>query len=164
MAKDAKETQKKNSNKNNLKESNKKVVKKVNVEEKKDDKKKVNSKPIKKVVEEEIIKEEPLKKVEKVKKDKEALKEERKDKMGDFLGKINSDNVWKSALIFVGGFLVATFLFRCILWPDRIAKLENGEEPIATIDNENITANMLYNDMKESYSIDSLLKFRRMPF
>lgn len=55
-------------------------------------------------------------------------------------------------------FLVATLLFRCILWPDRIAKLENGEEPIATIDNENITANMLYNDMKESYSIDSLLR------
>lgn len=55
-------------------------------------------------------------------------------------------------------FLVATLLFRCILWPDRIAKLSNGEEPIATIDNENITANMLYNDMKESYSIDSLLR------
>ena len=41
--------------------------------------------------------------------------------------------------------------------PERIAKLENGEEVIVTINGKNITANELYNDMKEEYPISILI-------
>lgn len=156
MAKDAKATQKKSSNKSNVKESNKKVVKKTNVEEKKDTKKKVNSKPVKKVVEKEIIKDEPIKIEEKVKEDKKILKTEKKNRTIDFLGKMNNDNIWKGTLIFVGGFLIATFLFRCILWPDRIATLKDGTQPIVKIDKKTFTADDLYESLKEGLSSNTL--------
>lgn len=49
--------------------------------------------------------------------------------------------------------LIIMFLFT----PERIAKLENGEEVIVTINGKNITANELYNDMKEEYPISILI-------
>ena len=55
------------------------------------------------------------------------------------------------------GFLIATLLFRCILWPDRIATLSDGTQPVANINGEAYTADQLYEDMKENYSISVLL-------
>ena len=87
---------------------------------------------------------------------KEKKEEKKKVNTESLLNKVENN---RTAIITgIVCFLVATLLFRCILWPDRIAKLDNGMEPVATIDNTPITANELYNSMKESYSIDSLLR------
>ena len=56
----------------------------------------------------------------------------------------------------LGGILV-TVLVVVLIWPDRIAKLENGLEPVAEIDGLTVTAEDLYEDMKEIYSVSSLL-------
>ena len=56
----------------------------------------------------------------------------------------------------VAGVLVTLFVV-IIVWPDRIAKLENGKEPVAEIEGLVVTADDLYEDMKKIYSISSLL-------
>lgn len=56
----------------------------------------------------------------------------------------------------IGGIL-ATVLVVVIIWPDRIAKLEDGKEPVAQIKGKVVTADELYEDMKQVYSINSLL-------
>lgn len=56
----------------------------------------------------------------------------------------------------IGGVLV-TILVVILIWPDRIAKLENGLEPVASIDGLTVTAEDLYEDMKNIYSISPLL-------
>ena len=97
----------------------------------------------------------------KKKKDKENKKvhntydTKKTDKVINSLNKI--DNNRNSIILFVVGFLIATLLFRCILWPDRIATLKDGTQPIVNIGDESITANELYESLKESYSIESLL-------
>ena len=55
----------------------------------------------------------------------------------------------KAILFLVVGFLLGTLLFRCILWPDRIATLKNGTQPVATIDGVIITADDLSLDSKD---------------
>lgn len=56
----------------------------------------------------------------------------------------------------VAGVLVTLFVV-IIVWPDRIAKLEDGREPVAEIEGLVVTADDLYEDMKKIYSISSLL-------
>lgn len=56
----------------------------------------------------------------------------------------------------VAGVLVTLFVV-IIVWPDRIAKLEDGKEPVAEIEGLVVTADDLYEDMKKIYSISSLL-------
>lgn len=56
----------------------------------------------------------------------------------------------------LGGILV-TVLVVVLIWPDRIATLEDGTQPVATIDGMTLTADELYEDMKEVYSVSSLL-------
>ena len=128
MAKDAKKTQ---SNKKNIKEENKKEVKTT-----------------KKEIHEEVKKEEV--KVPKVKKENNFSK-----KATEALNKIDDHRT--GIILFVVGFLVATLLFRCILWPDRIATLKDGTQPIATLDGKNITADDLYTSMKNYYSVKVFL-------
>ena len=60
-------------------------------------------------------------------------------------------------ILFVVGFLIATLLFRCILWPDRIATLKDGTQPVANLKDKVITADDLYTSMKEHYSVNILL-------
>ena len=127
MAKEAKKTQKKNSLSND-----------------------------KKNVKETLIKE--VKKEEKVKEEKAIVKKEKKVKnnnFSDFLKKVD-DNRWP-IILFVVGFLLATLIFRCIFWPDRIATLKDGTQPIATLDDTTITADDLYEDMKKYYSVNVFL-------
>ena len=137
MAKDVKKTQKKSVGKE---ESKKQPVKVVTKE--------------KKVVEASIV--------ENKKETKEVVKKEKKvdnKKVNDKListAKVLDDN--RKAILFgIVGFLVATLLFRCILWPDRIATLKDGTQPVANINGEVYTADKLYEEMKEHYSVNVLL-------
>lgn len=57
---------------------------------------------------------------------------------------------------FVLGLAIGLIVMACFI-PERIAKLSNGEEVIVSINENSITANDLYKDMKEEYSMDLLL-------
>ena len=116
-----------------------------------------NKKEKKKVVvkEEKVVKEVPK---------KESKKESKKDTKK--VNKVNDDKVFKMLEFFdkyrlaiygaVGGILI-TVLVVVIIWPDRIATLKDGTQPVAEIDGYTVTANDLYEDMKDVYSISSLL-------
>lgn len=120
-------------------------------------KKKSETKKNKKEVKEVIAKEE---KVIKNAPKKVSKKEEKK------VNKVSDDKVFKMLEFFdkyrlaiygaVGGILI-TILVVIIIWPDRIATLKDGTQPVAEIDNYTVTADDLYEDMKELYSISSLL-------
>lgn len=127
---------------------------------KKTQKKNVEKKEIKKQPKKEKIKEEKVV-VEKVadskKVTKEVVKKEKKnvEKLSSAI-KVVDDN--RRAILFgIAGFLLATLLFRCILWPDRIATLKDGTQPIVNVNGEVFTADDLYEDMKEYYSVNILL-------
>ena len=126
-------------------------------------KKEVQKKSAKKntIKKEEIKKEKPKitekeeKNINEVKKEvkKKSTKKEydRLFKFYDFIDK------YRLAIYGVIGGVLATILVVILIWPDRIAKLENGLEPVASIDGLTITAEDLYEDMKEIYSVSSLL-------
>lgn len=57
---------------------------------------------------------------------------------------------------FIAGTLITIFVV-IIIWPDRIAKLENGTEPVVKIGDDIITADDLYTDMKDVFSVSLLL-------
>ena len=166
MAKDVMKTQKKNNKKEEIKkqpkkgfEKNRKVVIEEEVEPTKNVDKKKNI-----LVEEETIETEVVTKNQK-KQDKFEKKSVKEAKVKD--KKKNSDKVVsmvkvvddnrKAILFGVVGFLLATLLFRCILWPDRIATLKDGTQPIASVNGETITADDLYTNMKNYYSVNLLL-------
>lgn len=86
---------------------------------------------------------------------KEKRKKNNDDKLTELLKKID-DNRWP-IILFIVGFLLATLIFRCIFWPDRIATLKDGTQPVATLKEKTITADDLYETMKEQYSVSYLL-------
>ena len=124
-------------------------------------KKKQETKNNKKEKKEVVVKEEKV--VKEVPK-KESKKESKKDTKK--VNKVNDDKVFKMLEFFdkyrlaiygaVGGILI-TVLVVVIIWPDRIATLKDGTQPVAEIDGYTVTADDLYEDMKELYSISSLL-------
>ena len=146
-------------NKNTNKQNTKKVDTKASV--KKENAKKVETKNI---VHEEVKVKEIVPKVEEVKEEKvvkEVKKEEKKntnkkeyDKLFKFYDFIDK---YRLAIYGVIGGVLATVLVVILIWPDRIAKLENGLEPVASIDGLTVTAEDLYEDMKEIYSVNNLL-------
>lgn len=92
---------------------------------------------------------------------KEVKKEEKKntnkkeyDKLFKFYDFIDK---YRLAIYGVIGGVLTTVLVVILIWPDRIAKLENGLEPVASIDGLTVTAEDLYEDMKEIYSVNNLL-------
>ena len=92
---------------------------------------------------------------------KEVKKEEKKntnkkeyDKLFKFYDFIDK---YRLAIYGVIGGVLATVLVVILIWPDRIAKLENGLEAVASIDGLTVTAEDLYEDMKEIYSVNNLL-------
>ena len=92
---------------------------------------------------------------------KEVKKEEKKntnkkeyDKLFKFYDFIDK---YRLAIYGVIGGVLATVLVVILIWPDRIAKLENGLEPVASIDGLTVTAEDLSEDMKEIYSVNNLL-------
>ena len=144
MVKDVKKTQKKNIKEDNKGHSKKESIKK---QPKKDVIKEQNA-----IIEEKVETNEISKKVVK----KEKVRENKKgDKLTTVVKKVDDNR--KAILFCIVGFLVATLLFRCILWPDRIATLSDGTQPVANINGEAYTADQLYEDMKENYSINVLL-------
>lgn len=124
-------------------------------------KKKQETKNNKKEKKEVVVKEE---KVVKETPKKESKKESKKDTKK--VNKVSDDKVFKMLEFFdkyrlaiygaVGGILI-TILVVVIIWPDRIATLKDGTQPVAEIDGYTVTANDLYEDMKDVYSISSLL-------
>lgn len=92
-----------------------------------------------------------------IKEEKKKVKKEKKnnEKIVNFLKTVDN-NRWP-IILFVVGFLLATLIFRCIFWPDRIATLKDGTQPVAKLKDETITADDLYEDMKEYYSVNALL-------
>ena len=127
MAKEVKKTQEKN----NKKKAEEKVVKNS-----------VKDKKVGKNVKKEK-KEAVTKKVETVKPEKVKIKKEKNnEKLVTLFKKVDDKRF--GIILFVVGFLIATLLFRCILWPDRIATLKDGTQPIATLNEKTITADDLY--------------------
>lgn len=124
-------------------------------------KKKQETKNNKKEKKEVVVKEEKV--VKEVPK-KESKKESKKNTKK--VNKVNDNKVFKMLEFFdkyrlaiygaVGGILI-TVLVVVIIWPDRIATLKDGTQPVAEIDGYTVTANDLYEDMKDVYSISSLL-------
>lgn len=141
-AKDVKKTQGKSIKKEETKKQPVKVVtKEKKVVEASIVEKKKETKPIEKKLEKKVEKKEETKKGN--------------EKLVSTV-KVIDDN--RKAIIFgIVGFLVATLLFRCILWPDRIATLKDGTQPVANIKGEVYTADKLYEEMKEYYSVSILL-------
>lgn len=69
-------------------------------------------------------------------------------------------NIITNNIKFIVGFCVGALLvgvIMAIVWPDRIAKLSNGEEEIVSIGNHSITANNLYDELKKGGSLDATL-------
>lgn len=89
------------------------------------------------------------KKVDSKKKNKKS--EEKIMKVLEFTDK------YRLAIYGVIGGVLATLFVVMLIWPDRIAKLKDGTEPVAEIDGLVVTADDLYEDMKNIYSISSLL-------
>jgi len=91
----------------------------------------------------------------KVKETKVVTKKKNKDdaiyKFFEFFDK------YRLAIYGVVGGVLATIFVVILIWPDRIAKLEDGTEPVAEIEGYTLVADELYEDMKKIYSISSLL-------
>ena len=57
---------------------------------------------------------------------------------------------------FIAGILITT-LIAFLIWPDRIATLKDGTQPVVKVNKKTYTANDLYEDMKSYYSVSLLL-------
>ena len=69
-------------------------------------------------------------------------------------------NIITNNIKFIVGFCVGALIvgiIMIILWPERIAKLSNGEEVIVSIGKSSITANDLYDELKKGGSLDATI-------
>ena len=114
---------------------------------------KKNEKEVKEVIakEEKVIKNAPKKVSKKDEKKVNKVSDDKVFKMLEFFDK------YRLAIYGAVGGILITILVVIIIWPDRIATLKDGTQPVAEIDNYTVTADDLYEDMKELYSISSLL-------
>ena len=110
-----------------------------------------------------VEKKEPLKKEEKVintKNSKNISLKETKKKDTDIKHlTYDNDTNRKICYAFLIGVII-TIIVVIIIWPKRIATLKDGTQPILTVNNTTYTADDLYNDMKDTYSINILAKNR----
>lgn len=116
------------------------------------------TKPEKKEKKKETKKEETskenIKKIEKIAKEKSKKQKKTSNnikKFGLFLEEHR--NVISS---FIAGVLI-TILIVILIWPDRIATLKDGTQPVVKVGKTTYTANDLYDRMKEHYSVSQLL-------
>lgn len=84
------------------------------------------------------------------------MKKETKDKVKKGIKKVDDNR--NLIYSFIGGALLVT-LITIIIWPDRIATLEDGTQPVATIEGETFTADFLYEKMKDKFSVSYLLDY-----
>ena len=75
--------------------------------------------------------------------------------MKDLMKKVKK--ITKEEWIRMGGCLLIGILIMLLFYPDRIAQLKNREEVAIKLDNDNITADTMYNKLKEKYAIYELL-------
>ena len=61
-----------------------------------------------------------------------------------------------SIYAFIAGVLITVFVV-ILIWPDRIATLKNGEQPVVKVGGKTYTADELYENMKGYYSVSLLL-------
>ena len=99
-------------------------------------------------------KKEKIEKIEKIAKEKKVKTKKNNKKLEEFILLFNKH--CNTIYAFIGGVLLTT-LIAFIIWPDRIAELKNGEEPIVKVGKTNCTADRLYEDMKNYYSVNLLL-------
>ena len=97
---------------------------------------------------------EKIKKIEKIAKEKKERRLSNNKKLEKTL--LLLDKYSYPIYAFIGGVLLTT-LVAFIIWPDRIAALKNGEEPIVKVGKETYTADELYEQMKDHYSVSLLL-------
>lgn len=116
--------------------------------------KKKNKEEIKKVEETKNKKTKTTKKVEAKELPKKKVQNKDTDKLFKFYEFFDKYHL---AIYGVLGGIIATVLVVIIIWPDRIATLKDGTQPVATIDGMTLTADDLYEDMKEIYSVSALL-------
>ena len=104
-----------------------------------------------------VEKKEPLKKEEKVINTKNISLKETKKKDTDIKHlTYDNDTNRKICYAFLIGVII-TIIVVIIIWPKRIATLKDGTQPILTVNNTTYTADDLYNDMKDTYSINILI-------
>ena len=114
----------------------------------------IKDKKEKKKKKEEEISKEKIKKIENLAKEKKRKKQKRNEnlaKIGHFL-ETNRYIIYS----FVIGVLLTVFIV-ILIWPTRIATLKNGEEPIVKVAKNTYTADDLYKQMKDHYSVSQLL-------
>lgn len=81
--------------------------------------------------------------------------------------RIKNSDKWDLVMTFIGknklaiyGFvlgLLIGLLILVLVWPDRIAELKDGTQPVVTFGKTTITADDLYSDMKDYYSVNVLV-------
>ena len=159
--KEKKETKKKDETKE---KEEKKVIPSKDLEEEYDEDLEDMETPeeeVKETKKQEKKKEEELrKKVEKV----EKIAKEKKKKINT--SKNHSNKLTEVSVFFeknhvaiysfIAGVLIST-LIAFVIWPDRIATLKDGTQPVVKINKKTYTANDLYEDMKSYYSVSLLL-------
>lgn len=104
---------------------------------------------------------EKVKKTEKIEKIEKIAKEKKKK------AKTNSNSNGSQILLLIeknftticsfGAGVLITVLIAFIIWPDRIATLKDGTQPIVKVGKETYTADELYENMKNYYSVSLLL-------
>lgn len=87
---------------------------------------------------------------------KSVKKGSNSDKVVAGLTKIDENR--KAIYAFIGGALLVT-LIAFIIWPDRIATLKDGTQPVAEVDGETFTADFLYDKMKDKFSVSYLIDY-----
>ena len=98
-------------------------------------------------------------KKEEVKNSTKKVEEKNKSKKSDdkVMKIIEFIDKYRLAIYGVVGGVLATILVVIIIWPDRIATLKDGTQPVAEITDYTVTADDLYEDMKAAYSVSYLL-------
>ena len=96
-------------------------------------------------------KEEKRKLIAKEKNKNKKYKKSKLIKLGEFL-----ENNRFIIASFVAGVLI-TSIIAILIWPERIATLKNGEEPIVKVAKNTYTADNLYTQMKNHYNVSQLL-------
>lgn len=95
-----------------------------------------------------------IQKIEKKAKQNNKKTKQKSDKLSKLMDLFDKYHV--VIYSFIAGILLTSFI-AFIIWPERIATLKNGEQPVVKVGKNTYTANDLYDDMKNYYSVSLLL-------
>ena len=115
---------------------------------------KVESKKDKRKKEKKVEKEN-IKRIEKMAKEKKKSTKKNRDS-GISKVLLFLDKYRYPIYAFVAGVLITVFV-AMLIWPDRIATLKNGTQPVVKVGGKTYTADNLYEKMKDHYSVSLLL-------